>query len=345
MNHQASNHWFSDYIANNKSSERSANNAENNNRSTDRTEHMHTKPMSAISFPRTEPNSSFIKVKDYNINSRTKPDLYYASDAYPTQNQLGADFNWERINVINQMMNRAWVIDPAYLEAAKAQCVNTIQENFKLLAYYQQYQNMLANNVIQNNQLPFSAFAGIGADAPKPISICCPKPLPVTRVDTSRMGRSHSMFASSTSNNTLPLREDLMNHQDKISEVASDESEKKQLSDSPGTRKRMNIHKCPHADRKHYAKNMCNNCYHKLGRNKLATKCPHKDRQNYAKGKWQNCYLNDYHKVKRRLKKEQRKISANNDDDFDRKISVETSSSAQALDSKLFIQNDYQIKS
>ena len=42
---------------------------------------------------------------------------------------------------------------------------------------------------------------------------------------------------------------------------------------------------CPHIERKHYAKNMCNNCYHRSGRNRLAWNCQHLDRQHYAKGK------------------------------------------------------------
>ena len=55
---------------------------------------------------------------------------------------------------------------------------------------------------------------------------------------------------------------------------------------------------CPHKDRKHYAKGMCNNCYHKKGRKKLANNCPHKDRPLYAKGKCQFCYLHFYHKTR-----------------------------------------------
>lgn len=49
---------------------------------------------------------------------------------------------------------------------------------------------------------------------------------------------------------------------------------------------------------------MCNHCYHKYGRNSYADACPHSDRLVYAKGKCQNCYLNDYNKLKRKLKKE-----------------------------------------
>lgn len=69
-------------------------------------------------------------------------------------------------------------------------------------------------------------------------------------------------------------------------------------------RKTMEIMKCPHKHQKHYAKGMCNHCYHKYGRNSYATECAHTDRLVYAKGKCQNCYLNDYNKQKRRQKKE-----------------------------------------
>jgi hypothetical protein len=48
---------------------------------------------------------------------------------------------------------------------------------------------------------------------------------------------------------------------------------------------------CPHTDKKHYAKKMCINCYHKCGRTKLAWKCSHKQRLHYAKGKCHLCYL------------------------------------------------------
>lgn len=53
---------------------------------------------------------------------------------------------------------------------------------------------------------------------------------------------------------------------------------------------------CPHSARKHYAKNMCNNCYHRLGRDKTAWDCEHSDRKHYAKGKCQFCYLKSYNR-------------------------------------------------
>lgn len=55
---------------------------------------------------------------------------------------------------------------------------------------------------------------------------------------------------------------------------------------------------CPHAGKKHYAKNMCNNCYHRQGRVKKAWLCPHSESIHYARGKCRNCYLNSYHKVR-----------------------------------------------
>ena len=66
----------------------------------------------------------------------------------------------------------------------------------------------------------------------------------------------------------------------------------------------MEVIKCPHKNQKHYAKGMCNHCYHKYGRNSYADACTHTDRLVYAKGKCQNCYLNDYNKQKRRMKKD-----------------------------------------
>jgi C4-type Zn-finger protein len=74
----------------------------------------------------------------------------------------------------------------------------------------------------------------------------------------------------------------------------------------------MEVIKCPHKNQKHYAKGMCNHCYHKYGRNSYADACPHTDRLVYAKGKCQNCYLNDYNKLKRRLKKD-KNVSSSND--------------------------------
>jgi hypothetical protein len=49
---------------------------------------------------------------------------------------------------------------------------------------------------------------------------------------------------------------------------------------------------CPHVNKKHYAKNMCYNCYHRGGRSKKAWACIHTDRQHYSFGLCHNCYQN-----------------------------------------------------
>lgn len=176
-------------------------------------------------------------------------------------------------------------------------------------------------------------FYGMNVQTPKANNIFAPKPLHVAnRADNGRIGRSHSMYV------TNPVKPDVStgdksNGSEKQSEEVSQSSEKKTPSEA-NNRKRMNVFRCPHKDRKHYAKNMCNNCYHKQGRNKKATKCPHKDRQNYAKGKCQNCYLNDYHKVKRRMKKAQGAQKSEVGEEGDRRISVETASSEVKNESK-----------
>ncbi|CAG9334856.1 unnamed protein product [Blepharisma stoltei] len=76
------------------------------------------------------------------------------------------------------------------------------------------------------------------------------------------------------------------------------EPEDPSLFHQPRESRCKSITACSHTDKKHYAKNMCNNCYHRFGRNKLAWACSHPERQHYAKGKCQLCYLQDYHRSK-----------------------------------------------
>lgn len=49
-------------------------------------------------------------------------------------------------------------------------------------------------------------------------------------------------------------------------------------------RKRREIFKCPHVDKKHYAKNMCHNCYHRRGKTKMASACDHTNKPHYSNG-------------------------------------------------------------
>ena len=94
----------------------------------------------------------------------------------------------------------------------------------------------------------------------------------------------------------------------------------------------MEITKCPHVHRKHYAKNMCSSCYRKYGRNQTAWACPHRDRLLYSMGMCQTCYLSDYHKrkVTSALKAEEEAVISNignNIDDEEVESSDEESSS------------------
>lgn len=73
----------------------------------------------------------------------------------------------------------------------------------------------------------------------------------------------------------------------------------------PGQRKRREIYKCPHTDKKHYAKNMCHNCYHRKGKTKMAYACGHPERSHYSSGMCQNCYLAKYY-LKRKNKQEEK---------------------------------------
>ena len=56
---------------------------------------------------------------------------------------------------------------------------------------------------------------------------------------------------------------------------------------------------CPHGSRRHYAKNMCMNCYHRSGRTKKAWACSHNSKLHYSKGLCQNCYLANYYRERK----------------------------------------------
>ena len=63
-------------------------------------------------------------------------------------------------------------------------------------------------------------------------------------------------------------------------------------------RKKRAVTDCPHTEKEHYAKGMCNQCYHIQGRSQKATLCQHVDQMAYAKGKCQKCYFVDYNLLK-----------------------------------------------
>jgi hypothetical protein len=115
-------------------------------------------------------------------------------------------------------------------------------------------------------------------------------------------------------------------------QLVSDENQKQNYGNS------MQITKCPHVHRKHYAKNMCSSCYRKFGRNQLAWNCKHTDKLNYSIGMCQTCYLSDYHK--RRIKNKAKLAKGNNVscesisrlslDRINREISIEQTGTKEA---------------
>ncbi|CAG9323888.1 unnamed protein product [Blepharisma stoltei] len=74
-------------------------------------------------------------------------------------------------------------------------------------------------------------------------------------------------------------------------EVSATLSEKKPKKKH---RRPKKITACPHIYKKHYARNMCNACYHRFGREKNAWSCKHVERKHYAKGKCEACYIKEY---------------------------------------------------
>lgn len=82
---------------------------------------------------------------------------------------------------------------------------------------------------------------------------------------------------------------------------------------------------CPHRDKKHYAKNMCHNCYHRKGKTKLATDCEHTDKPHYSNGKCQNCYLAEYY-IRRKKNKMvgNKRPRQSTDDNADHQDDLET---------------------
>lgn len=90
-------------------------------------------------------------------------------------------------------------------------------------------------------------------------------------------------------------------------------------------RKRRLINKCPHTDRKHYAKNMCHNCYHRKGKTKMATVCGHTERSHYSSGMCQNCYLAKYY-IKRKDKMAQKGTSKSNESESHSPLKAEENS-------------------
>lgn len=111
-----------------------------------------------------------------------------------------------------------------------------------------------------------------------------------------------SLLCKAQPNATWPLSLELP-PLDFTSQNFSLTSELDASSSSIQDKKIMLVTACIHIDRKHYAKNMCNNCYHILGRSKNAWACTHTDQKLYAKGKCHRCYLDSYHTSQKKRKR------------------------------------------
>ena len=66
-------------------------------------------------------------------------------------------------------------------------------------------------------------------------------------------------------------------------------------------RKTKVVTNCKHTAAKHYAKGMCNYCYHVYGRKKYATKCIHKEALVYARDRCHKCYNAMFNKNRKSL--------------------------------------------
>ena len=84
---------------------------------------------------------------------------------------------------------------------------------------------------------------------------------------------------------------------------------------------------CHHLDKKHYAKNMCHNCYHRKGKSKMASACIHKNKPHYSNGLCQNCYLAQYYL--KRKKKNESKLRDADKTSKDKKLESEKSNLTQ----------------
>ena len=56
------------------------------------------------------------------------------------------------------------------------------------------------------------------------------------------------------------------------------------------TREIKKVTRCPHTDKKHYCKGMCQKCYNSFGREHKAFNCQHTSRYCYARGLCHSCY-------------------------------------------------------
>lgn len=197
---------------------------------------------------------SFIQVKPVG-------DMSQLHSKSPMASGVGESFQTPL--AVAQALNQGTEVSLANIDSSLQQAQATLNQQIILI-------KVLENarvQALQREMTRISPSPNNSVMMPKGSNIFAPKPMHA-KVELGRIGRSRSMYVTNN-----PLKTDGSSGEksiisDKPSEEASQASGNKEASDAGTNRKRMNVFKCPHKDRKHYAKNMCNNCYHKLGRNK-----------------------------------------------------------------------------
>ncbi len=82
----------------------------------------------------------------------------------------------------------------------------------------------------------------------------------------------------------------LSNNDESILAIMNEVGKDKVYNNHLNHKETRSITNCKHINKKHYAKGMCYNCYHRQGRNKKAWVCTHSDKPHYAKGLCNSCY-------------------------------------------------------
>ncbi|CAG9324869.1 unnamed protein product [Blepharisma stoltei] len=89
---------------------------------------------------------------------------------------------------------------------------------------------------------------------------------------------------------------------DEIPEEASTLTHIPVLKIKKRRKKTQRITACQHINKKHYARGMCNSCYHRYGRDTYAWLCEHTDRKLYAKGMCELCYNKQHAETTTKIK-------------------------------------------
>lgn len=108
----------------------------------------------------------------------------------------------------------------------------------------------------------------------------------ISEMDLNETIASYFNVDDNNNNNSKPKH---LKIQEKTNKIKKQQDEKF-LNKKRNDKQIKLVDACPHKESKHYAKNMCYNCYHREGRAKKAWACEHVNRSHYAHGMCHNCY-------------------------------------------------------